>query len=169
VDPEQLESRKDGSGAEVCRPVFRPGKPTRNRFIEKERKRPVDEGAGMVIGVELAVLGIEVVSETVRPSKLIRRQRQEPLVRMQVLALVPVDVVEPDGETEDDDQSEKSGRNAVGPEPERGILGGRPVRPAFRRYRPGNRFNRLQKPAPNDGETPRRGRNSSRPCGLNRP
>ena len=57
----------------------------------------------MVVRVELTMLGIEIIRDAARTAQLIRSQRQKALVRMQVLALVPVDVVEPDGEAKDND------------------------------------------------------------------
>ena len=57
---------------------------------------------------------------------------------MQVLALVPIDVIEPDGQAKDDNQGEKRSRNTVGPEPEGGKLAGCPRSAAVRRNRSGN-------------------------------
>ena len=121
----EIEGREDGAGAEMGGAVWLTGQPARDGLVQEEGESAVYEGAGVVVGVEAAVGGVKVFADARRPADLVGYQRQEALVRVQVLAIVPVDVVEPESEREDDYQEQEGGREAVGPQPERGALAGR--------------------------------------------
>ena len=74
------------------------GEPGRYGFIEEKRQRAVDIARAAIVGIERRVLAIEVLRNARWAAKVRRYHAHKALVRVQMLAPVPVHVRRPQRE-----------------------------------------------------------------------
>jgi hypothetical protein len=119
VGAEQSQEAPELVSGPVRAPVGVFVQPLGDRLVQEEGECAVYEGIRVVVGVELGAAGVEVLRDAPRQLDFVADDREEALVGVKVLALVPVDVVEPQIGRESDDGEEQQRRQRVLAEPRR--------------------------------------------------
>ena len=110
-DGQQVEDPGQGAPDEVSLPVALLAEERRHGLRHDERQRPVDERAlAAVVRVESRFPGVEVVGRAPGKGELLFDHRDETLVRVEVVALVPVELLEAEERPEKEDPEEDGAR-----------------------------------------------------------
>ncbi len=106
-DGQEVEERRERAPDHVRAVVAVAVERGRDRFRQEDRERAVDERVvAAVVGIERRMSGVEVLADALREGELLLDHRDEALVRVEVAALVPVELLEPEERARQQDETE---------------------------------------------------------------